>query len=226
VTLSRREEYAQATKTAVLHAAEQLFTTGGVSQVSVDEIAASARVSKGTVYHHFEDKAALFGAVYRRHLTWVAAEMGAAATRHVDPWRQLSAAAAAYLNGSTGEWRPTALVRAAPAVLGTAGARSAEGERLLPALAQMFDRLSSTRQLVVSDARVAASLVLAVLREAALIGDEADDMSTSAVGSDHQDIGPSRDAVLKGVDTMLHGLRRPTRPRAGSSKAGTDGATS
>jgi TetR/AcrR family transcriptional repressor of mexJK operon len=50
----------------VLAAAERCFLARGFGAVSMDAIAREAGVSKATVYAHFADKAALFGAVITR----------------------------------------------------------------------------------------------------------------------------------------------------------------
>lgn len=51
---------------AILSAAERSFLARGFGAVSMDAIAREAAVSKATVYAHFADKAALFGAVIAR----------------------------------------------------------------------------------------------------------------------------------------------------------------
>jgi AcrR family transcriptional regulator len=48
--LTRREEYAQATRQAILDAARRLFAERGYFATKVDEIAAEARVAPATVY--------------------------------------------------------------------------------------------------------------------------------------------------------------------------------
>ena len=49
-------------RAAILDAAKRMFTAHGFDGVSMDQIAAEAGVSKLTVYSHFGDKEALFGA--------------------------------------------------------------------------------------------------------------------------------------------------------------------
>jgi AcrR family transcriptional regulator len=49
-TLSRREEYAEATRQAIVAAARRLFTERGYFATKVDDIAALARVAPATVY--------------------------------------------------------------------------------------------------------------------------------------------------------------------------------
>src|ERR1700735_2268271 len=48
--ISRREEYAEATRRAIVAAARRLFSERGYFATKVDEIAAEARVSPATVY--------------------------------------------------------------------------------------------------------------------------------------------------------------------------------
>lgn len=60
---SRRGEYTEATRRALLDAAAELFTERGFARTSLDDIAAVARVTKGAIYHHFSSKPGLFEAV-------------------------------------------------------------------------------------------------------------------------------------------------------------------
>jgi AcrR family transcriptional regulator len=60
---SRRHEYSEATRRALLDSAAELFVRQGFSHTSLDQVAADARVTKGAIYHHFPSKQALFEAV-------------------------------------------------------------------------------------------------------------------------------------------------------------------
>ncbi|WP_413625344.1 MULTISPECIES: TetR/AcrR family transcriptional regulator [Luteibacter] len=55
-------------RAAILDAAKALFTQGGFAGTSMDAVAASAGVSKLTVYSHFGDKDNLFREVIRAHV--------------------------------------------------------------------------------------------------------------------------------------------------------------
>jgi TetR/AcrR family acrAB operon transcriptional repressor len=77
----RTKEDALATRHALLDAAELLFQQRGVSRTSLQDIAQAAGVTRGAVYHHFEDKAALFDAMMERvRLPLEDAELQAATT--------------------------------------------------------------------------------------------------------------------------------------------------
>jgi AcrR family transcriptional regulator len=60
---SRREEYAEATRQALVDAAGDLFAERGYAGTSIEDIARGARVTRGALYHHFAGKREVFSAV-------------------------------------------------------------------------------------------------------------------------------------------------------------------
>ena len=62
----RTKEDALATRDSILDAAELLFIDQGVSKTTLQHIAAAAGVTRGAVYWHFLDKAALANALMER----------------------------------------------------------------------------------------------------------------------------------------------------------------
>jgi TetR/AcrR family acrAB operon transcriptional repressor len=62
----RTKEDALATRDSILDAAEQLFVQQGVSRTTLQHIATAAGVTRGAIYWHFDDKAALFNAMMAR----------------------------------------------------------------------------------------------------------------------------------------------------------------
>ncbi|MDN8613057.1 TetR family transcriptional regulator [Variovorax ginsengisoli] len=62
----RTKEEAQETRNRLLDAAEILFQAQGVSQTSLQQIAHQAGATRGAIYWHFKDKAALFNAMMDR----------------------------------------------------------------------------------------------------------------------------------------------------------------
>ncbi len=57
---------AEETRLKILDAAEGLFFESGVSRTSLEQIAEAAGVTRGAIYWHFADKAALFRALHER----------------------------------------------------------------------------------------------------------------------------------------------------------------
>ena len=72
-----KAEQAQRQRRAVLDAARELFAAQGYEATSTEEIVRSIGVSRGTLYHHFRNKAALFEAVYQEQRVAVAHAIGA-----------------------------------------------------------------------------------------------------------------------------------------------------
>lgn len=62
----RTKADAEATRHALLDAAEQLFQERGVSRTSLQDIASAAGTTRGAIYWHFHDKDDLFNAMMER----------------------------------------------------------------------------------------------------------------------------------------------------------------
>jgi AcrR family transcriptional regulator len=65
-TIKRKEREKEARREAILDAAVSLFTRKGNYDPTLDEIAAEAELSKGTIYNYFKDKHYLFAAILLR----------------------------------------------------------------------------------------------------------------------------------------------------------------
>ena len=98
---SRRAEYAEATRAALLAAAAEAFAENGFTATSMAEVATAARVTRGAVYHHFPDKQALFEAVLHQYNEAAQEQVYAAITGHAGgPWEIALAALSAALDVS------------------------------------------------------------------------------------------------------------------------------
>lgn len=64
--MRRTKSEALETRSALLDAAERVFYEKGVSQTTLTDIAKAAGVTRGAIYWHFADKAALFDAMQER----------------------------------------------------------------------------------------------------------------------------------------------------------------
>lgn len=99
---------AQDTRSALLHAARQVFADVGYSDASVAEVVSRAGSSVGSMYHHFGGKADLYTALYdgfqtRQDARADGAVREAMASGEWDPVRLTVAGARAFLQGSWAE---------------------------------------------------------------------------------------------------------------------------
>ena len=97
----RTKADALATRHTLLDAAEQVFAERGVSRTSLNDIAVAAGTTRGAIYWHFKDKAALFNAMMERvtlPLEDTLACAGQASDEDSTPSAPLTRMRAAFLN--------------------------------------------------------------------------------------------------------------------------------
>jgi len=110
-----------ATRAALLSAARQLFAEKGYAETSTPEIVRAAGVTRGALYHHFEDKAALFRAVVVQEYEAVAEMIDAAAVNdQTSAIEALRKGSQGYLNAMADKGRVRIMLLDGPAVLGQA----------------------------------------------------------------------------------------------------------
>src|SRR5581483_11123354 len=86
---------------SVLRAATETFIAEGYSRTTIAKIARRGRVTSGAIYHHFDDKQALFVAVAEHVMVQFVASAKELAAAHTDPWKKLSAGIEAVLKASS-----------------------------------------------------------------------------------------------------------------------------
>jgi AcrR family transcriptional regulator len=84
---SRRELYSEATRAALLETATEMFAARGFGRTSLDDIAVATQVTRGAVYHHFENKQAVFEAVFDALEQRMTERVTTAAAAQSDAWQ-------------------------------------------------------------------------------------------------------------------------------------------
>ncbi|MGW5052306.1 TetR/AcrR family transcriptional regulator [Actinokineospora sp. NPDC004072] len=95
---SRREEYSDATRAAILDAATRRFATAGFAGTGLEDVATDIAATRGAVYHHFASKKALFAAVLDEQEVGCSRRIHQARTTAADPWAGALAAMEAFLD--------------------------------------------------------------------------------------------------------------------------------
>ena len=116
--IGRREAEARATRETLIEAALGLFTERGYATVGTEEIAARAKLTRGALYHHFEDKRDLFRAVFQRVEGDLMEGIGARMEGVDDPWELMLAGMRAFLDACEEPAVKQIALTDAPAVLG------------------------------------------------------------------------------------------------------------
>jgi AcrR family transcriptional regulator len=114
----RREAEARATREALVQAALELFTERGYAGVGTEEIVARAKVTRGALYHHFEDKRDLFRAVHERVETELMARVASKMEGADDPWGLMVTGMRSFLDACDEPAVKQVALTDAPVVLG------------------------------------------------------------------------------------------------------------
>ncbi len=116
--MATQKERREATRNAVLSAAQIRFGSFGYSNVTMDEIAADAKVAKGAIYHHFPAKADLFEAVLQGVASQILAEVQATLMQQSDILAAMFAGNRAFFSSCANPQFAQIFLKDGPAVLG------------------------------------------------------------------------------------------------------------
>ncbi len=168
IVKSRREEYAETTRAAIVQAAVERFAAEGFAKTTMDEVAETARVTKGAVYHHFKDKAELFEAVFVVMEERLLAKVEAGVTGIDDPWELMAVGVDLFLaECSEDDFRRIA-IQEAPAALGWARWKEIEERYFLGLVTAALEAMAEAGIIDLPPGDIAARMLLAATSEAGL----------------------------------------------------------
>ena len=169
-------ERTAATRAALVAAGRRLWGERGYGAVGTPEIARAAGVTRGAMYHQFDDKAALFRAVVEDMEAGVTEEItrGVGASGARDPAAALHAATDAWLAACRRPEVRQLLLLDAPAVLGWDGFRDIALSHGLGLTEQLLEAAIEAGQLARQPTRALAHVLIGALDEAALMVATAD----------------------------------------------------
>ena len=173
---SRRAQYSEATREALIDAAAALFFERGYSRTALADVAAAAQVTRGAVYHHFTDKGALFEAVLERLELEVMGRVRAQASTGTDPWDAAVRGLAAFLDQCSDPVYGRLVWQEGPIALGWRRWRECEMEYGYGLTEEFVSSLSDSGYLVPAPLTTATRLVFAMIGETGLALSEVDDL--------------------------------------------------
>jgi AcrR family transcriptional regulator len=166
----------EATMTALLSAARELFAERGYAAVGTEEIVQRAGVTRGALYHHFRGgKEDLFRAVLiqisAETVQWIARVAGATE----DPWDALVQGCDAFLDACASPEVQRIVLTDAPAVLGWDVRRAIDADYGLGLLEAALQRAMDAGRIEAGSAISVAYVLAGALDEAAMVVARADD---------------------------------------------------
>lgn len=160
-------EGTEATRLALISAARLLFVEKGYAETATPDIVAAAGVTRGALYHHFEDKKALFRAVIEQEAAAVASDIDHGSAPAESPKMALLSGASAYFAAMAAPGRARLMLLEAPAALGVEDAavieRENAEERLRRGLAEFLGTEAEESEVVALTHLLSAAFDRAVL---------------------------------------------------------------
>jgi AcrR family transcriptional regulator len=123
---SRRVDYTESTRQALVDSALDLFTKRGYAGTSLDAIVKRARVTKGALYHHFSGKQALFEAAFDLVETAAMNRLTAVVAGDGTAWERAMEGIQAYVRVCLEPSYQRIVIHEAPVVMGWERWREAE----------------------------------------------------------------------------------------------------
>ena len=198
---SRREEYSQATRQALMDSATDLFARQGYGKTSLDQVAEAARVTKGALYGHFPGKQALFREVLEELERRVVADVRAAAAAVEQPWEAALAGLDAFLEACCDPVYGRIVMREGPVAMTYAEWAACEELYSYALTLELLAMLVAAGEVDPLPIEPAARITHAVIGAAAMqIADAAPEKQAQV----HADV---RLVVLR----IFEGMRRPVR---------------
>ena len=188
-------ERAEATRGVLIEVARRLFGERGYAAVSTEEIARTATVTRGALYHHFRGKKDLFKAVYEEIERKNVEQIAAVAASERDPWQQQLVAVGAFLDACQEPYVQQITLVDAPSVLGWEEWREVEERHGLGLVQAGLQLLIEAGVIEKQPVEPLAHLMLGALMEAGMVIARAEDPDRA------------RKEVGAAVERLLEGLR-------------------
>jgi AcrR family transcriptional regulator len=176
----KRVAQGDATRTALIHAARELFGEQGYADTSTDEVVVRAGVTKGALYHHFGGKEDLFRAVFEQVQLEVS-DQACAEFLRPDSWPALLRGCSLWIDAHLDPSVRRIVLQDARAVLGWDDVRAIENRFGAVALRGALRKAMHAGVLEEQPLRPLAVLLIGALSEGCLyIADAADPTAARA----------------------------------------------
>ncbi len=195
---SRRVDYTESTRQALVDSALELFTKRGYAATSLDAIVKRARVTKGALYHHFSGKQALFEAAFDAVETDAIGRLSVAVDGDGTAWDRAMAGIQEYVSVCLDPSYQRIVIHEAPVVMGWERWREAEEHFSYGLVRATVESLVEAGEIEQLPVEVTARILFGALSAGAeTIAGSPDPKKTAA-------------EVTKTITTVMTGMRRRT----------------
>ncbi|MCP2252314.1 transcriptional regulator, TetR family [Prauserella aidingensis] len=183
---SRRDDYSESTRAALVTSSVRLFTERGYAGTSLDEITKRARVTKGALYHHFSGKQAVFEAAFDEVEAEVKGRLEKILTGSQPPWERALAGLREFIGSCLDPAYQRIALQEAPVVMGWARWREAEDRYSFGLIKQALQDLIDAGEVLAVPVEVTSRLLFGALCSAATEIAHSTDQRT--VGEEIEDV--------------------------------------
>ena len=176
---SLKVQQSEATRAALVKTARKLFAKHGYAEVSIEDIVTRARMTRGALYHHFDDKADLFRAVLEVVMSDLLEHVKAAARAQGLPEKHLEAGIDAMLDATMDPEVQRILLIDGPSVVGWDVWREMEEEHGLGMLRSALEAAMDADYLERPPLAYIAPMLLSALYEASFQIARAEDVKAA-----------------------------------------------
>jgi AcrR family transcriptional regulator len=177
--MNKNVERGQATRAHLVDVATQLFATHGYDGTSIEAVLAEAGVSRGSLYHHFPGKDALFWAVLEGVVTRAGEQLTVLERDAPDPVAALRVGYLGWIRLASDPVVQQTVLIDAPAVLGWQRYRELDAQGKLGWIKTALTYAVETGRVERRHVDVFAHIVLAAANEVALMIARADNPATT-----------------------------------------------
>jgi AcrR family transcriptional regulator len=193
--LNKNVERGRATRAHVIEVATRLFAEHGYDGTSVETVQAESGVSRGSLYHHFPGKEALFLAVLEEVGAQIGREAEEATSGAADPVALLRAGGLLWIRNAGNPVVRQIWLIDAPAVLGWQRWREIDEEGPLGLIRDCLAYAAGTGRIEHRHVDAFAHIVLAAANEVAMMIARADDPAGA--------LGDGESAFAEFLDRLL-----------------------
>ena len=181
--MNKNVERGQATRAHLIEVATRLFATHGYDGTSIEAVLAESGVSRGSLYHHFPGKEALYLAVFEVLGDRLGADMTAALQDAADPVDMLRIGCVTWIRNAGDPVVQQIMLIDAPAVLGWQRFRELDEQSVLGQFRAALEAAAAMGRVEARHVDVFSHLVLAAVNEAAMLVARSSDPAAAMPGT-------------------------------------------
>jgi AcrR family transcriptional regulator len=194
---TRKAEQSRETQDRLIKVAKELFASNGYAGTALEDLVAKAGMTRGALYHQYDDKRDLFRAVFEAVEAELGQQLAMAVASETDPWEMLRTGARAFLASATDPSIRRIVLIDGPAVLGWEEWRRIDSQHSLGMVRMIFEVNIAAGNIPAQPVEPLAHLIVGALNEAALAVAAAED----AAGA-RESFASSMEGVLDALRAM------------------------